>query len=825
MIALRLAVRMLARDWRAGESGILALALVLAVTALVAVTSLADRVEQGVQQQAHQVLGGDLLLSADHAWPDEYRRQAGARGLAVAESAVLMSMAMFGEEARLVEIKAVGAGYPLRGALLVAESPGAPQREQRAPPGPGTAWIAESIAIGGMPPQLQIGDRQLAVAGILTRDPEQGLAAFGLAPRIVVHLDDLAASGLVQPGSRIGWRLHVAGPAAAVAGFRDWATARLGRGERLETIDNARPEMTTLLERAGHFLRLSAVLTLILSAAAIALAADRYLRRHLDACAVMRCLGASSRTLVVVHGGAFLLLAALSTVAGVLSGLLTQQILLTLLGGVLIADLPPPSWQAAGQGAAAGLLLAAGFLLPPLLGLLRVATVRVFRREWQALEGRRIASHLLGALALVLLIVWLAGGWRLGLIVVAGFALALVLAAGIAALAMTALRRLPLRRWSAWNLGLAGLLRRRETTLLQIVALALGLTALLVLTIARSDLLSTWRQRLPADAPNRFVINLQDDQRAAFAAYFEAHGLAAPKVEPMVRGRLEAINDVPVEPGRYPDERARRLVEREFNLSWMSVLPDGNSISAGRWFGDDQAAQFSVEQGLAETLGIRLGDRLGYRIGGELLTGPVTSLRKLEWDSMRVNFFVVTPPAALQGRPASYITSFHLPADAGSFANDLVRRFPNLTVIDVGMMIRQLQDTLDQVARAVEVLFVLALAAGLVVLYAGIEAGADQRRRELALMRALGGRRRHLRWSMTAEFLAMGALGGLLAGGAAAGMAWALGQFAFHLDYRPSVWLPLAGIGAGALGVAATGLLLTRGILSRPLTSDLWSGD
>lgn len=824
MIALRLVWRMLVRDWRAGELGVLAAALFIAVAALTAVAALADRVEQGLRLQAHQVLGGDLLLAADHPWSDEFRRQATQRGLRLAESATLMSMAMTGGAAHLVDIKAVGVGYPLRGALRTSTAPGSSDSEASGPPARGSAWVVESLAAAGLLP-LQIGNLHLDARAILTLDPERGMAAFALAPRVIIHLDDLMASGLVQPGSRIGWRLHIAGDAASVADYRDWAAAHLGRGERLETIDNARPEMQTLVERAQRFLRLAALLTLVLAAVAIGLATDRYLRRHLDACAVMRCLGASSRTLLIVHGGEFLLLTLIATGVGCLAGVLLQQALLALLGGLLVTDLPAVSWQVALQGGAVGLVLAGGFLLPPLLSLHRVATVRVLRREMSVGEPRRLLGYLFGLALLAALVIWLAGGWRLGLIVLAGFAVTVIVVIAAAYGMLAGLRRLARNLGPAWRLGLIGLQRRRQAAVVQVAALAIGITALLVLTVARDDLLTSWRNRLPDDAPNRFIINLQAEQRPDFARFFSERGLPPPRVEPMVRARLTAVNGRPVADQTYADERARRLVEREFNLSWTTQIPDGNSISQGRWFGEDGVLQFSVEQGLAETLGLHVGDRLSYQLGGETLTGAITSLRKLEWNSMRVNFFVIMPPMALQHGQASFITSFYLPPAALGFTNDLSRAFPNLTVIDVGMVLKQLQDTLDQVARAVAALFGLSLVAGLIVLYAGIEASADQRRRELALMRALGGRRRQLRRAMAAEFVTLGAASGLLAGCAAAGIAWALGRWVFHLAYLPTPWLPLAGGITGAVGVAAVGLLLTRDILVRPLSADLWTAD
>lgn len=674
-----------------------------------------------------------------------------------------------------------------------------------------------------------MGTLDLPTSAVLTLDPDRGINAFALAPRLLINLADLPATGLIQPGSRVSWRLHLAGETAAVAGFRDWMESRLGRGERLESLDNARPEIRNLIERAGRFLRLAALLTVVLAAVAVGLAADRYLRRHLDACAVMRCLGARANQILAIHGGEFVLFGLLATGVGCLAGFAAQWGLAALLAGFLSQDLPKPSWQPWAQGLAVGVTLVAGFVLPPLLRLRRVPTIRVLRREWDVAEPGLLTAYGLGAVLLGTLMIWVAGEVRLGLIVVGGFCGAIVLYGGAARVLLLLSRlgrpgRVAGRGFSPWRLGLANLRRRWRGTVVQAVALGLGLTTLLLLTIARDDLLASWRARVPADAPNRFVINLQAGQRAAFGDLFVAHGMPAPTLEPMVRGRLTAVNGRPAAPDDYTDERAQRLVEREFNLSWNADLPLGNSVSAGRWHGDTRRPECSVEQGLAETLGLKLGDELTYEVAGVPLTARITSLRQLDWDSMRVNFFVITPPGLLDGYPVSYITSFHLPAGREGFITELVRALPNLTVIDVATLVRQVQESVERVARAVQALFGLALLAGLMVLYAAIQASADERAHELAVLRALGARDGQLRSALLAEFAALGALAGALAGVGAGTIAWALAHFVFRLPYFPGPWLLGAGLAAGLFGVTAAGLLATRRIRRGRLMAGLRAG-
>jgi putative ABC transport system permease protein len=814
---LRLTLRMLLRDLRAGELTVLAVAMVLAVAALTGVGFLADRVQRAVESEAHQLLGGDLLLTADHPWGEDYRAAARERGLQVAESASFPSMIVGTAGVQLAEIKAVSPEYPLRGSLRTAPRLNAPDAAAVGAlrtPAQGTAWPDERLAAAlalDPPATVKVGSRETAIGAIVTFEPDRGINPFVIAPRLLLPLADLPATGLLLPGSRVTWRLHLAGEAAAVADYRRWANARLGRGERLEGLDNARPEIRNIVERAQRFLRLAALLTVILAAVAVGLSARRYMQTHLDACAVMRCLGAAERRILLVHGGEFILLGLAATLLGGALGWLLQLLLQSLLAGLVASTLPPPGPLPWLHGLAVGTVLVAGFVLPPLLRLKSVPTVRVLRREWGETAPLSVASYLAGAACLAGLMYWMAGEARLGSVVLGGFMVAIALFALGGRFLLGATWRIAAPRLAGgWRIGLANVRRRADASLVQVVALALGLTALLLLTLARDDLLAAWRARVPLDAPNRFVINVQPEQRVPVAEFFAARGLAPPELEPMVRGRLLQVNGRPVGPRDFVDERAQRLVEREFNLSERDDLPPGNAVVAGRWHAAAAGEEFSVEQGLAETLNLHVGDALEFGIAGQQLAGRITSLRKLDWDSMRVNFFVITPAGSLAGKPTSYITSFHLPVGREDVVTELVRRFPNLTVIDVAALLRQMQDTLDQVVRAVQLVFGFSLLAGLVVLYAALQAGAGERRHELAVLRALGGRRRQLRDALLAEFLVLGGCAGLLAGLAATALGTALARWVFQLAYLPAPWLLLVGLAAGGAGVVAAGLAATR---------------
>ncbi|OIQ95740.1 FtsX-like permease family protein [mine drainage metagenome] len=824
MIGLRLMLRMLLRDARAGELTVLGLALVVAVTSLTSVSFLSDRVAGALMLESHQLLGGDLLLSSDHPWAAATREQAGRDGLALVDSVSFPSMVSAAGSSQLAEIKAVAAGYPLRGALRMAPALNAPDTETHQIPAPGTVWPDERLtnALGARSgAAITVGNLRLLMAGVLTQEPDRGVNVFAFAPRLLMNLDDLASTGLIQPGSRVTYRLHLAGSAAAVARFKNWQLRHLQRGEHLDDLANARPEIRSMLDRAQRFLSLAALLAVVLAAVAAGFAADRYLRRHLDGCAVMRCLGAGQAQVLTIHGGEFLIFGLLAISLGCALGYLVQEGLQGLLSGIILVALPAPSWQPLGLGLMVGLTLVAGFALPPLMRLRAVSTLRVLRREWAPGQPLSWAAYSAGGAALAALMLWIAGDLRLFAIVLGGFVAALILYVLLARLLLAAVSRPGARVGAGWRLGLANLRRHGRASVLQATALGLGLTALLLLTVARQDLLDSWRHKLPPDAANRFVINIQPGQRAPLAAYFAAQGLAKPELAPMVRARLVMINGRAVDAASFEDPRAQHLVEREFNLSWSAGLPPGNRIVAGRWPGSGAASgtgqgQFSVEQGLAETLHLALGDTLTYDVAGVRLSGRITSLRRLDWDSMRVNFFVIAQPGMLAGYPTSYLTSFHLAENQTGFVNGLVHEFPNLTVIDVGSLLRQLQAMLGQLADALQVVFGFALLAGLTVLYAAMQASQDERRLELALLRALGARSRQLRGAVLAEFALLGGIAGLLGGIGAGGLSWALARLVFHLDYRPDPRLLLLGLAAGAIGAVLAGWAGTAGVLRRP---------
>ena len=819
MIAL--AWRLLGREMRSGELRLLFAALAIAVGAVTAVGFFADRVHLALDRQAQQLIGGDLILVGDQPWPESFTTEAERRGLQMAETLNFPSMVMAEGQAHLAEIKAVSTTYPLRGRLATTLRPGEKGTPTETGPKPGEVWLDERLAgaLQSVPGgQVAVGRQHLPIGAILTAEPDRGINFFSLAPRLMMHLDDIAASGLIQAGSRVRYRLLLAGDAKAVAGFRNWAEKQLSRGQRLEDAKNARPEIRSALDRAQRFLGLATLLTVVLAAVAVALAARRYMQRHLDACAIMRCLGMTQNRLVLLHAAMFLWLALLSTLAGYLLGFAAHFVLISWLSELLAISLPLPGWQALWLGAGVAGVLLFGFAFPPVLQLAKVPTLRVLRRELGPPRPFLIGGYLLGLLLLSGLIFLVAGDTRLGGLAVAGFAAALGGFWLLARLAVSAISRLRGSAGFGWRQGLANLARHSSSSAIQIVALAIGLMAMLLLTVTRAELLDAWQKAIPADAPNHFIINIQPDQRQAVAQALTAAGITA-ELAPMIRGRLQSIAGQAISPASFPDdERAQRLVEREFNLSWRVDMPVGNRLVAGSWFTPDEAGQglVSVEDGLAQTLGIKLGDELVFTVAGVEKKVRVSNLRKLDWDSMRVNFFVMMPPGVIEDVPASYITSFNLPAERAGLGSQLVARFPNLTLIDVGEVIRQIQSVVSQVIGAVQFIFVFTLLAGGIVLYSALLSAFDERRYELALMRALGAQRAQLRQALLVELAVVGGIAGLIAATGASVLGWLLARQVFQLDLAFEPWLPILATFGGALLAVLTGWFAVGRLLQTP---------
>ena len=834
--SLRLGWRTLWRDLRAGELRLLIVAVVLAVAALTAVGFFADRLKGGLQRDARQLLGGDAVLVTDSATPAAFTAQAATLGLQGAMTYGFPTMARAtdaqGGASKLVSLKAVAPGYPLRGTLLTTTAADAPGQATRDVPAPGEVWVDASLldALGlrvGDP--LLLGDASLRVARVIVLEPDRGGGFMSFSPRVMLNQADVARTALVQPASRVNYRFAVAGGDAAVKAFTDSADAVLKKGElrgaRLESFESGRPEMRQTLDRAEKFLNLVALLAALLSAVAVALAARGFAASHLDDCAMLRVLGQSQRTIAGAYAFEFALVGLGASALGVAIGFAVHHAFVLLLAGLVETALPAPTLRPAAFGIGMGLTLLFTFGLPPVLQLARVPPLRVIRRDVGGLKPASLAVLGVGALGFVALLLAASSDLKLGLIAVGGFAGAVAVFALLSWLAVKVLRRAvnesTAPRWLV--LATRQISARPAYAVVQVSALAVGLLALVLLVLLRTDLVASWRQATPPDAPNRFVINVMPDQSEAFQQSLREGGVKGFDWYPMIRGRLVAVNGRAVGPDEYTEDRAKRLVDREFNLSNSAEAPPHNQVVAGAWT-PDAAGEMSVEQGLAETLGLKLGDTLRFDIGGVPNEARVTSLRKVDWGSLHANFFVMYSVARLSDDiPVTYMGAFRAPETKG-FDNALVRAYPNVTNVDMSATIGQVQRVLDQVIRAVEFLFGFTLAAGLVVLFAAVTATREERAQEFAVMRAVGARASLLRQVQRAELAGVGLLAGFLASIAASAIGWGLARYVFEFAWRASPLVPVAGALAGAALALAAGWWGLRDILRRPVVETLRRG-
>jgi len=814
-----LALRLTLRELRAGELRVLLAALTVASAAIAAVSLFTARMDRALERGASELLGADLVVSSQRPIDPAVEAAARAAGLATAATLTFRSVVLAGERMQLVEVKAVGPGYPLRGRLALAETPFGPARPVTAIPPPGTAWPDSRLAAAfDLAPgaSLRLGRAELRVAALLAAEPDRGAELLSIGPRLMIRLADVPATGLVQPGSRVRYRLLLAGPPGKVAALRERLA---GREElRLEGVGDARPGIRTALERGRRFLGLAAMVSVLLAAIAVALAAHRHAERHLDAAAVLRCLGASQRRVLALYLAGLGLLWLLAALAGSALGWLAQALLARLLAGFAFAALPAPPLAALAAGPLAALAVLVGFALAPIARLRSVPPGRVLRRELGPAPARAWSGPLAAVAVIAALVRWQSGDALLAGWVLAGTAAATALLVGCAFALVRALAPLRRRVGVAWRFGLANVARRQATSVVQITAFGLGLMLLLLLTVVRTELLAQWRASIPADAPNYFLINVLPGEVEALDRFLAERGLRSAGLYPLVRARLEAIDGRPVEPEGYRAERARNLARHEFNLSWSESLPADNRLLAGRWWGpaDRGQARVSVERGFAEALGFGRGARLAFRVGAERLEVEVASIREVRWDSMRPNFFVLAAPGLLDALPATYITSLHVPDARVGVLRELVARFPSVTVLDLVALLGKVREIIDQAARAIEYVLAFTLLAGLTVLLAALQATLDERRRETAVIRTLGGDRRRLLQGLAAEFATLGAAAGAIAAGAASLAAALLARQVFDLAYSPGALVWVAGIGAGTLGVGAAGLLAARQVLDAP---------
>ncbi|MEE2798196.1 MAG: FtsX-like permease family protein [Pseudomonadota bacterium] len=824
----RLAWRLLRREWRAGELTVLLGALLIAVTISTAISLFTQRLERSMTDRAAEFLGADLVVSSRSPLPDSYAEQAAVNDLMLSRQLEFSSVMASDSAMQLSSVKAVDAAYPLRGELRISRSAFAEETATRSVPAAGEIWVEPrllnqlGVQVGD---SLEVGYATLRISAVLTHEPDRASDFYSLTPRVLMNLDDLDATGVVQPGSRVTYRLLLSGERQALERYRNWIDPLLAVNQRLSGVEDGNRQVGNALTRANQFLGLASIAAIILAGVAVALSSGRFALRHFDSSALLRCMGLQRRQVLTLFTLQLLYIGIIATVAGLALGLVVQWGLMQLLADLLPPQLPEPGVLPLLVGAATGFSALLGFALPPLLRLGNVAPLRVLRRD---LEPMPVSSWLIYGLALAVLslLMWqFTGDLTITLAMLFGGALAALLLGLLAWLLLRAVAGKLREASLAWRLGSGELLKRPTAAATQMLSFGLIFMCMLVVLILRTELLSTWQNQLPDDAPNHFVLNVLPAEQQAFSQALEDIGARSAPLYPVTPGRLVSINGEPVRTEVSKEDgnrdRGTRAINRDLSLTWAAELPADNQLREGQWWPAAAAptaaamARVSIEAELADSLGVTLGDRLGFVIEGRTLDAEVSSVRSVEWDNFTPNFYMIFAPGDLDGFPATLLTSFYLPAEQRGALRELNRQFPAMTLLEVGPLLAQIRDILRQVTLAVEYVLLFVLLAGMTVLFAALQATLDERLYQGALLRTLGAGRALLRRASWMEFLLLGLMSGLMAVVAAELATWALYRFALNLDWAPHLLFWLLTPSAAALLIGCAGVWGTRAVLQQ----------
>lgn len=807
------------RELFSGEVLVLLAAVSLAVGALTAVGFLTDRIGKAVARQANEVLAADLRLRSQEPVPVEWADLARSYGLDTAQTMSFPSVVFAGDESALSAIKVVSETYPLRGAVRVSDQLFGEQRDVDGIPGIGETWADGALLarvgadVGDV---LSVGELDLRVSAVLTFRPDQSIGFASLAPSLLMNEKDIERTGLIGEGSRVSYALLVAGDESAVTEFNAAIEDELPESVRIRSQEESSERAYNAADRAQRFLSLTAVISLLLSAVAIAMSARRYAQRRMDTVALMKSLGATQGFVISVALVQLVLLGILGVVVGSIAGFAAEELLSRILTDLIASDLPSPGLRPAVLASGSAMVLLVGFALPSLIQLRNTPPLRVLRHDAVPPAPSRLLVVSLSFAAVAALLYRSVGDPRMLLILIGGI---LVIAGALYAVGrglVALIGRFRSGVGVAWRYGLANVARRGRDSAIQVVAFGLGLTVLLLLTLVRTDLLEGWRQTLDENAPNHFLINIQPQEVLPLGAFFEENGVAVPTFTPLVRARMTSINGEPVGDREYPNEDGRWLANREANLSWAAEMSASNELLDGHWWPSDYDGPplVSIEEESAINAGLAIGDRLSFFVAGREVAAEIASIRRVNWDSFQPNFFIVLSPGALDGMPTTYISSMKIEDDQQAMLVNLVRRYPTISVIDLGAILQQVRGIIEKASLAVQAVFVFTLAAGIAVLFAAVQSTIDERRFESAMLRALGASRRTVFLGVMAEFAALGLAAGILASAGASILAAVVAVQLFNLpfEFNPLVWV--VGLTAGVFLVCISGFFAARGAIN-----------
>ena len=821
MKALVYALRSFGRELRSGEVIVLLAAVALAVAALTAVGFLTDRIGRAVARQANEVLAADLRLRTPDPIPAEWHQMATEFGLQSAETQTFPSVVFAGDLSSLATIKGVSDGYPLRGDVRISDSLFGAQRIAGGIPESGSIWADGAlmarldVSVGDY---ISVGESEMRIDAVLRYRPDQSIGFASLAPSVVIDTQELPATGLVTQGSRVRYALLIAGEENAVDEFWETVEPTLSASVRSRNREEGSDRANNAADRAQRFLSLTAVISLLLSAVAIAMSARRFAHRRMDTVALMKSLGASQKFVITAAAVQLVLLGLFGIVVGSVVGFVVEHLVTNMLADIIQGDLPPVGFSPILLGSASALILLIGFAMPSLIQLRNTPPLRVLRHDEMPPPPSRLFVAGTALIAVAVMLYQAIGDGLMLLIVLGGMLIVSAALYGAGRVLVAILGRFRGGVGLAWRYGLANVSRRGRDSAVQIVAFGLGLTVLLLLTFVRTDLLEGWQKTIDENAPNNFLINIQPHERGSIAEIFQSGGIAAPKFVPMVRARMQTINGEDVKTREYPVEDGEWMANREQNLTWAETISASNELVDGEWWPIDYDGEplVSLEEEAAMELGVELGDRLQYLVAGQEIVATVSSFRRVNWDSFQPNFFMVFSPGALDGYPSTFVAGVKVGDERKNVLLSLVRKHPTVSVIDIDTILEQITSIIDKASLAVQAVFVFTLAAGIAVLFAAVQSTIDERRFESAMLRALGVRRRTVLSGVLTEFAALGFAAGVLASAGASILAAIVATQLFELEYTFNIALWMAGLIGGILLVCSSGFVATRGAINAP---------
>ncbi len=811
-----LAYRAVKREWRTGELLILALAIVVAVTSTSTINLFANRLSRTMVLQAAEFLAADLAVRSHLQIPVEWAQHAQSIGLQQADIAQFSSVIMYGDEMLLSGIKAVSNGYPLRGQLKTSLGVDSVAEVMDSVPMHGEAWVDRrvlarlGVELGNT---VEIGELPVKLTRIITAEPDHKGNFSSLMPRVMINHDDLSATKIIQPGSHVHYLKLFAGDERSVKQLKQTLDQQLRPGDRILDVFENRPELSKAITRAQQYLGLASVVVVVIAGVAIAMAARRYSERHFDTTAILRCFGLKHRQVLILYALQLGIVGFCASTVGVMLGWIGQEGLLFLLRDLLPTRVAEPGIVIALSGILMGLVILAGFALPPILRQRDVPALRVLRRELEPLPASAWLVYGL-ALTVVVSLIWPhVQNWRMLLITIGVGLLVMVLFSGVIIALLSGLRKIVPKIAMPWRIGVRSIAQQWRVSLAQIFAFTLTLTAMLILAQVRGDLLNNWQQQLPENTPNYFAWNVFTDEWQAFDRFLSDNNVQSKGIYPIVRGRVVKVNGKQLRGQVEPGSKAEKWLDRDFNMTSSVKLPEDNTLIAGSWWQPDSSHVVSIEQRLAEELGVAMGDTITYAIGATQLEARIISLRQVEWDTMNPNFFMIFAPHDLDEYSTTYLTSFYMSEQQQPVLRDLLRAYPHVTLLEVDLILSQLRKIIKQVSYAVEYILYFALAAGLMVLFAAVYASMDERIYLGVILRSFGASRSMIQIAQLSEFFTLGLVSGLLAVILSEIINWNVYHWVFELDYTPVFILWLIVPLASALMVTAAGMFSSRRVL------------